>query len=102
MLDKQLKSPSWTIYFCTDIHMMYIFSVIPSNCSAALLSRKNAVTSHTADILLSFSFKHLNVLANVTTEYSVTKTAAHRKKKAQSSPYCFHVNLRLCGWFTYY
>lgn len=40
-----MQPPDWTIYFCAEIHTMYIFFVIPSNCSAALLTGKNAVTS---------------------------------------------------------
>lgn len=51
-----MKPPSWPISFATEIHMMYIFFVIPSNCSAALLTGKNAVTSRTADTLLSLFF----------------------------------------------
>lgn len=77
--------------------------VIPSSCSAALLAGRLQVA--VLLFFLSLLFKLLNVLANVAIEYSVTKTAVHReeeKKKGQSSPYCFHVNLHLCGWFTYY
>lgn len=47
--------PSWTIYLCTEIPVVYRAFVIPSNHSAALWARRDAVTSHGADIL-SLSF----------------------------------------------